>query len=728
MASKPWTMSFPPAAPTPSFPFRILSRVGEGAMGVVYRALDPALDRPVAIKVLHREVLESRDAARARENRLRFLQEARAGAALSHSNVTVIHHVGEEGGQPYIVMEWLEGSTLEEVLSKRAPLAPAEANELAGQLLAALEAAHARGIVHRDIKPANLVLLTDGRLKVTDFGIARLQEGELVKTRAGEVFATPLFASPEQLRGEQVDARSDLFSAAVVLYQALSGELPFEGQGYLEVAHKVLSAEPRRLEQLVPGLSSKVAAVVHRALAKDRARRFGSAAEMARALAAAVAANEPQRPEAAGSELAPAPGQGWLEGLVAEPPAALAQVLHTWPARPLGPQPVAGLLERLLEVPLHAEPFSGAARLGSAWVLLADGVVWAALDERTGLAGDRVLELLPERAEATLHAAPNELGAPGVRVLASWLNVPIVRHGDLDSSFVNLEALARRLCQEGFAGFLELATGTSWGRVLLAGGRSPLRLFGGDWQGLPLDRPWPELVAALPLKARVLEAQERHLSLSYRRLFPGFEVLTQRGTGTGAAADPVLVPQPSSSAHRGARETSPLALEKAPAYRLLGWLLSDGGAFFRERDRAAKWKYLVEWLADVRSARLYAELAGSGFDFATFDGTGKLLHLARRVDFADREAASRFIDDVARVKAERIKTGDVGGALLVARQLSPGLLDAYGGGGSLSESGRRFAVEESFTGYEGFVRVGPRRGFHLLLVEESESGFRPILP
>lgn len=218
-----------------NFPYKIEEKIGAGGMGIVYRAFEPALNRRVAIKVLRAKIFDEETPEVAEEYRRRFMQEARAAAALSHPGATTIFRIGEEDGVPYIAMEWLDGETLEKILVDKGPLQPTEVARLGVELLETLDAAHRAGVVHRDIKPANLMILKSGRLKVTDFGIARVQDSELVKTGTGTVLATPQFASPEQLQGLDVDGRSDLYSAAVVFYLALTGRFPFEGRNYFEL-------------------------------------------------------------------------------------------------------------------------------------------------------------------------------------------------------------------------------------------------------------------------------------------------------------------------------------------------------------------------------------------------------------------------------------------------------------------------------------------------------------
>ncbi len=714
-------MPFPPERPTPTFPYQIEARIGEGAMGIVYRATEPALERRVAIKSLRAQMLAGEEPAVALEYRARFLQEARAAAALSHPGAATIYRIGEEDGSPYIAMEWLEGKTLEEVMSLEGKLPPDRVVSLMIDLLGTLDNAHRNGVVHRDIKPANLVLLPDGRLKVTDFGIARLRGSNLVKTQAGFVLATPRFASPEQLRGEDVDGRSDLFSAGILMFHLLTGRFPFAGTDFLQVASAVLRDEPTSIRSFEPSLSPALESVVGRTLAKDREARYPTAKEMARALAEVQKATVAATVMAAGTAAASPVSAGAstiLRDLPAEAPHAAAAAARSWPARDLGTQGSKSLLDRLLDRPLHAPAFAGAALLDDACLFLADGLVLAAVDTRSGETGDAVLEALPAKVRAVLHPAPEELGAPCVRQLASLLHPPRLRHAGFDSKYVNLPGLVASLGEERFDGALRMRREMGVVAALLfCGGVPVLSLFSAGWDGVPVERPWQEWIGGVAVQADVIECRQMPCFLSYRRELRDAEVQVTR------APAPVIAPE--GTAH-------PLLAED-PMARFLRWSLEEAPRFFAERERTARWKYLVEWLADVRRAAFHHDLPRTGttatdfFDLATFDAEGRVLHLAQRVSRATPEVLAAFKEDVIRAKTARLKGGDVGGAILVARDFDDATLEAYNKP-DLGSTGRfTFGVEESFTKYEGFVRVGPRRGFHLLLVRETDDGFTPLL-
>jgi len=204
--------------------YEIHSVLGKGAMGVVYKGFDAALDRVVAIKTVRRDLIDPDVAAQILS---RFQTEARAAGRLQHPNIVTVYEFGEDGSTAFIAMEYVEGTGLREYLNRKANLGLAQIVSVMSQLLLALNFAHERKVVHRDIKPANLILTPEGALKIADFGIARIDTSKL--TSAGMVIGTPSYMSPEQCQGLVVDHRSDLFSAGVVLYALLVGEPPWSG-------------------------------------------------------------------------------------------------------------------------------------------------------------------------------------------------------------------------------------------------------------------------------------------------------------------------------------------------------------------------------------------------------------------------------------------------------------------------------------------------------------------
>jgi len=262
--------------------YRIIRRLDRGGMGEVYLAEDTRLGRPLALKLLLAEY--TRDAARLR----RFEQEARAASALNHPNILTIYEVGEAGERHYIATEYVEGETLRRKI-KRAPLSVGEAADIAAQAAEALSAAHAAGIVHRDIKPENVMLRPDGYVKVLDFGLAKLverrgadgeAETQMAETNPGAVMGTTWYMSPEQARGLQVDARTDVWSLGVVLYEMLAGRPPFVGSTSSHVIVSILEREPPPLDDFLPDAPPRLEHILTKALAKDRDARYPSMREM----------------------------------------------------------------------------------------------------------------------------------------------------------------------------------------------------------------------------------------------------------------------------------------------------------------------------------------------------------------------------------------------------------------------------------------------------------------
>lgn len=259
--------------------YQILGLLGQGSMGVVYQGRDPLIQRTVAIKTLR--YAEGNDLALSRS---RFFREAEAAGGLSHPNIVTIYDVGEDRGSAYIAMEYLEGFDLSKYCAKEALLPRGEAIRIVREVALALDYAHRRGVVHRDVKPANIRISSAGQVTVTDFGIARLVD--LSGTQVGTILGTPNYMSPEQINGEAVDGRADLFSLGVVLYELLTGEKPFQGDDIATLMNRISGTEPAPLQDKVPGIPEELAAIVEKALRKKREERYSTGQELAEALEA----------------------------------------------------------------------------------------------------------------------------------------------------------------------------------------------------------------------------------------------------------------------------------------------------------------------------------------------------------------------------------------------------------------------------------------------------------
>jgi len=246
--------------------YRILEKIGEGGMGIVYKAHDTSLDRDVALKFLPLYLTSDSN------EKERFHHEARAASALSHPNITTIYEIGEHEGQLFIAMEYVEGRTLKQLVESEPPSVK-KALEIAIQVGEGLAAAHEKGIVHRDIKGENVMLTPKGQAKIMDFGLAKVK-GATKLTKAGSTLGTAAYMSPEQAEGEEVDHRSDIFSFGIVLYELLTGKLPFRGEHHAALLYSIVNEDPPPLARFNEKASDDLQRIVSKALAKDRDERY----------------------------------------------------------------------------------------------------------------------------------------------------------------------------------------------------------------------------------------------------------------------------------------------------------------------------------------------------------------------------------------------------------------------------------------------------------------------
>jgi serine/threonine-protein kinase len=310
-----------PKVPQSIGKYRIDGVLGTGAMGVVYRGFDEAIEREVAVKTIRPDLLSDEDAASWRE---RFAREVRTAARCIHPNVVTIFDFGEQGGVPYIAMEYCPSRPLSDFLVSKRAFDVKSALYVASQVLAALEAAHGQGVVHRDVKPGNILLLDAGNVKVTDFGIARVESSTM--TAHGSMVGTPSYMSPEQFLGGEIDFRSDLFSTAIVAYEMLVGGRPFSGNNSAEIMYRVMNDDPPPISAANPDVPPGVERAILRGLAKEPGERHESAVAFAAALAdgagdsqtATIIAPAPQT-------VAPRPVAGFDEGVLAEAERRLAR-------------------------------------------------------------------------------------------------------------------------------------------------------------------------------------------------------------------------------------------------------------------------------------------------------------------------------------------------------------------------------------------------------------------
>src|ERR1700720_2415579 len=257
--------------------YEIVGELGRGAMGIVYKAVDPVIGRTVAVKTIR--LSEAGTGLSRPELLSRFQTEARAAGLLTHPNIVVVYDAGEEDGLYYITMELVEGKSLQALIDSGHSFPIPRVLRIMEQTCSALQFAHERSIIHRDIKPANLMLTADDTVKVTDFGTAKILQFGTVQQTA-HVMGTPSYMSPEQVKGRAVDGRSDIFSLGVMLYEMVTGEKPFPGQSITTVIYKIVNEEPVPPRQIDPSIHPGISAIVMKALVKDPDQRYQNCREM----------------------------------------------------------------------------------------------------------------------------------------------------------------------------------------------------------------------------------------------------------------------------------------------------------------------------------------------------------------------------------------------------------------------------------------------------------------
>ena len=269
--------------------YRIVRELGRGAMGVVYHALDPNIGRAVAVKTIKLgDVTNTQERARLKE---RLFREARSAGMLSHPGIVTIYDVDQQGELAYIAMEFVDGPTLDDLMSRSEPLPPQQMFAILGQTAVALDYAHGKGIVHRDVKPANIMIDPEGSAKITDFGIAKITASEQF-TMTGTIIGTPHYMAPEQVQGHTVDGRADQFSLAVMAFEMLTGDKPFTGEQLTTVVYKIVAEEPAPVARFNATLTAGIEAALRRGLAKKPEARYRNCQELVDALEGACAASK----------------------------------------------------------------------------------------------------------------------------------------------------------------------------------------------------------------------------------------------------------------------------------------------------------------------------------------------------------------------------------------------------------------------------------------------------
>lgn len=315
--------------------YRTIKELGKGTMGVVYEAHDPQIDRLVALKILRPDRMVNEAYVG------RFLKEARAIGRLAHPSIVTIYDVGEDNDTIYIAMEYLRGTPFNEVIRSGTLTVP-ESLDIVRQLAEALDYAHRNAIIHRDIKPSNIILTDDRRAKLTDFGIARIEDAAtLYQTKAGEILGTPVYMSPEQTMGQTVDGRSDLYALGVILYEMIAGKRPFTGNNIAAILRSITQDTPAAPSELDPFIRPALSDLIMKSIARDPGQRFQTGREMADALTSILMAETgPADAVAVSPAKKQGRGIGWIAAVLIAAIAAGGGAYYFWPGADVTPATV----------------------------------------------------------------------------------------------------------------------------------------------------------------------------------------------------------------------------------------------------------------------------------------------------------------------------------------------------------------------------------------------------
>ncbi len=766
--------------------YQVKKKLGKGAMGEVYLAHDTRLNREVAIKKL----MFDGDAGEGGDDDAlspRFEQEAQAAARLNHPNIITIHDVAITGKGSYIVMELLRGKSLLGWIREGRVFSIPEAATIGARVCRGLDYAHKAGVIHRDVKPDNIFLDRDFGVKITDFGLARLDKGALVKTTVGSYMGTPAYSSPEQLREpHKVDGRSDIYSTGVLLYRLISGKLPFAASDMGELITRILIDAPTPLGEILPDLPETLEHVVMKAIQKDPDKRFETAGEMAEALEAVAGAEAPATFEpgvgsaaietgASREGAAPAPVDDALSTTVVESttlvldnlafdaPAWAISVFESWEKKELGKGLLNEILDRLLDIPIYTDPFSGALFVDERFLLLIwKGHILQAVDARKNRIGEKAMAAVPDAGRSFTIFSPPKPGSSNLPlVLSTALDERKAIHENIESAVINVAALIHKLIKDRFTGVVRLRY--ERGAIQL-GFYAGSRIFMLRSPGLNLDisstvfADVSTVLGQMPFTADVFETRLTPRGESLRRFFRDARILVERlPEATPNHLD--MLKQKKKDYHPHAadelRRSLSLALSTGGkdgirvgkrilsardllrndfCLRFREWLLFDLFIHLLSSGARDSMKYVCTWIPGIETLHFNFPLEDEEgrkhyFDIVAMDRTGKILHLVQRGRDGGVDAVGAFLDSAISVKRRLTKTGDVGGVFHVSPETyTDESMTLFHERTAVKKKQMGLGLLDSLTGYKGFVRIGKNRGFHFNLVAETESGFRLVGP
>lgn len=760
--------------------------VGRGGMGVVYLAHDRRLERPVAIKVL--QMAGQSGDGLAHEIIERFQREAKVVARMSHPNLIAIYDVGQVNQFYYMIQEFAEGKALSDLVHDNKHLPPALVASIGQQICLALNVAHEQGIIHRDIKPANIMLSSKGIAKLTDFGIAQLNQSESGKlTQAGSMMGSFLYASPEQLQdASSVDQRTDIYSLGVTLYELLTGKSPYTSDQLSQIILEIMNPTilPASMRELHPEIPAALEAIVMKAMQKDRNRRYQNTLEMSDALGALLqgASNQPQKFQIAFAEGGENARTGEntsirktridqsLISQLRQMPQWLISAVSSWKPEALTQLNLKQVLQKLMEQNLFGQALSGCLIIDQRYyLLLCGGQFVGAVDTSELTLGEAVFDALPETAQRIeLRVAPEDDDLAPLLMANILHEQGEVVQSNLDSSLMDLQPLIESFSseEEPFSGYMVCHTqdnifyyGYDQGRLLFASQARESALESATWlklsslalsQGIILNAYWPRAEVIGPSAKNLLAGAS--LAVGY---FDDNKTTLQKLIDVGKEELPIHLIRESKEnlqlvfRSEGRQELKlkqrsfPLAqqLDDSIARRFAEWMLREYFYLLNSSGNATALKYIYSWIPAVQEFRFGESLPGEdgvdrSFSLAVHgliasEGYQKLLFLVR-VGKGSPEAVSGFIDDVTQVKKKLIKTGDIGGAMYV----SEGAFDTetlklfYERTVEPRKKSFGLGALDKLTKYKGFVRIGMNRGFHLNLIEHDadKQQFEVIAP
>jgi len=589
-----------------------------------------------------------------------------------------------------------------------------------------------------------------------DFGVAQWRQAGVVHTQAGVFLGSPVYAAPEQLRGEDLDARADVYAVGVVLFEMLTGQRPYPGPTLSQLVHQLVTTLPPHPSALRPHVSQELGNVVLKVLAQDRRERFPPAAAFAEALSAATASVEDESPLDTGPfDLPLMDASHTVRRIerssypIIQVPAgttldAVLQVVRGWRVVNVAAGEVYQTLAKVCETPLHTAPFAGSVQIGEALLLARGGEFVAALNLLPRGAQVVSEPKLPAQAPVRLYVPPEE-DKPLVELLAGLITERLELLQKIDSSLVKGEELAARFARETFTGLVRVRAGGDQLAVLLVAGQPKLAVTAGQWSGVPDAESWHRWFTEGIGTLEVCRPASLRLDLTYRVRHRDQLVHCRWGDTKGTQSSRVISKRLASlaakvaSSHRQARlepvsrsATDCFDLDRDPAYQLLRWLVADGSAAAEDSTLSARWKYLLTWVPLIERATLHHRLPrpnqeqGEEFNLVTQDKEGKVLHLG--VVLPPHAAPGTFAAVLHRAiaaKLARVATGDVGALLVAAPSFPQEFLSEYFS--ALESHTKGLArLQETLTGYAGFVRLRRDRGFHVLLLQQDQDRFLPM--